>query len=390
MNDGWNVHLPQIIRLPWHINCRNTNAMKNIIFGFIALSCLLSVTYGQKKDSANSGSEYKKIVQDLGKIVNPNGIQENYEVTIGGIRQWIFVRGQDRNNPIIIFVHGGPASPMTPVMWAFQRPIEEYFTVVNYDQRAAGKTYLANDTVGLSKTIHIDQYVNDAIELAEFVKEKYKKRKVILVGHSWGTVISMKAALKRPDLFYAYVGMGQVINTKDNERLSYDYAVKEATSLKNDSALSELMSIAPYPGNKPVTRERIIIARKWPQYYGGLTAFRNNSFYFFNAPLLSPEYANDEIDAIGKGSLFTLGRILPEFLEVDFKGVKEFPIPIFLFMGRHDYTTPSEPTDQWLKNVKAPVKKGVWFEHSAHLIPLEEPGKMLISLVEYVRPISLK
>lgn len=129
---------------------------------------------------------------------------------------------------------------------------------------------------------------------------------------------------------------------------------------------------------------------KWPQYYGGLTAFRNNSFYFFNSPLLSPEYTKDDVDAIGKGSLFTLGRILPEFLNVDFKSIKKFPIPVFMFMGRHDYTTPSEPTDLWLENVQAPLKKGIWFENSAHLIPLEEPGKMLITLVEYVRPISLK
>ncbi|HMH24528.1 MAG TPA: alpha/beta hydrolase [Puia sp.] len=364
--------------------------MKKILLGCVALVCLLSFTYGQKKDSGNSRSEYTKIIQDLDKIVNPDGVQENYEVAIGGIKQWVFVRGQARDNPIILFVHGGPASPLSPVMWAFQRPIEEYFTVVQYDQRAAGKTYLTNDTLALGKTMNIGQYVDDAIELTEFIRKKYKKRKVILIGHSWGTIVSMKAALRRPDLFYAYIGIGQIINTKTNERLSYEYAIKEATKLKNDSALRELMSIAPYPGNKPVTRERIIIARKWPQYYGGLTAFRNNSFYFFNAPLLSPEYSSDDIDAIGKGSLFTLGRILPEFLNVNFENVKKFPIPIFMFMGRHDYTTPSGPTDLWLRNVEAPFKKGIWFENSAHLIPLEEPGKMLISLVEYVRPISLK
>ncbi|MFP3637301.1 hypothetical protein SB677_21340, partial [Bacillus sp. SIMBA_033] len=81
---------------------------------------------------------------------------------------------------------------------------------------------------------------------------------------------------------------------------------------------------------------------------------------------------------LGAGSLFTLKRLLPEFLNVDFKGVKSFPIPVFMFMGRHDYTTPSEPTDIWLQNVKAPAKKGIWFENSAHLIPWEEPGKMLV------------
>lgn len=364
--------------------------MKNIPLSLIFLICLVSDIYGQDNDSTDKYFEGKEIVKDLSKIVNPNGVQENYQVTIGGIKQWVYVRGQDRNNPIILFVHGGPASPISPEMWIFQRPIEEYFTVVNYDQRAAGKTYLANDTLTLGKSINIEQYVNDAIELTEFIKEKYKKKKINLMAHSWGTIVSMKAALKRPDLFYAYIGIGQVINTKDNEKLSYDYAVSEATKLKNDTALAELKTIAPYPGNKPITRERIIIARKWPQYYGGLTAFRNESFYFFNSPLLSPEYTNKDIEAIDKGSLFTLVRILPEFLEVDFKSIKKFPIPVVMFMGRHDYTTPSKPTALWLKNVTAPFKKGIWFENSAHLIPWEEPGKMLITLLKYVRPLSLE
>ncbi|REC45494.1 alpha/beta fold hydrolase [Chryseobacterium pennipullorum] len=360
--------------------------MKNKIACIIILLLSIAV-FGQEAKQIDAYAEARAIIKDLDSIVNPNGIQERYKADIGGTKQWVFVRGQDKENPVILFVHGGPASPLSPVMWMFQRPIEEYFTVVNYDQRAAGKTYNANDTVSLKNTIYIEQYVNDAIQMAEQIREKYKKKKVILMGHSWGTIISMKAALKRPDLFYAYVGIGQIINTKDNERLSVEFAVKEATRLKNETALKELMSIAPYPGNKPITRQRIIIARKWPQYYGGLSAFRDNSRYFFQAPLLSPEYSYSDAESIGKGSLFTLSKVLPEFLDTDFKNVKTFPIPVFMFMGRHDYTTPSEPTAQWLQQVKAPAKKGIWFENSAHLIPMEEPGKMLVTLLNEVKPV---
>ncbi|WP_213083889.1 alpha/beta hydrolase [Chryseobacterium lactis] len=345
------------------------------------------VVLGQNNKPCDEYAQAREIIKDLDSIVTPNGIQERYKADIGNVKQWVYVRGQNKENPIILFVHGGPASPLSPIMWMFQRPIEEYFTVVNYDQRASGKTYNANDTLRLHNTITIEQYVDDAIQMAELIKEKYKKKKVILIGHSWGTIISMKAAMKRPDLFYAYVGIGQIINTKDNERLSVDFAVREATRLKNDTALKELSSIAPYPGNMPITRQRIIIARKWPQYYGGLTAFRNNSRYFFQAPLLSPEYSYNDAEAIGKGSQFTLSKVLPEFLDTDFKNIKTFPIPIFMFMGRHDYTTPSDPTSQWLQQVKAPAKKGIWFENSAHLIPLEEPGKMLVTLLNDVKPV---
>ncbi|HEY2726555.1 MAG TPA: alpha/beta hydrolase, partial [Parafilimonas sp.] len=195
--------------------------MKIIALIFLLIVCSI-ISYTQ--DTCNDYSKAKEIIADLDKIVAPTGVQESYEINIGGIKQWVYVRGQDTTNPIILFIHGGPASPMSPVMWMFQRPVEEYFTVVNYDQRASGKTYASNDTTSLGNTIHIDDYVNDAIEIAAFIEKKYNKRKIILIGHSWGTVIAMNAALKRPDLFYAYVGMGQVINTKDNEKFSFDYA----------------------------------------------------------------------------------------------------------------------------------------------------------------------
>jgi pimeloyl-ACP methyl ester carboxylesterase len=351
-----------------------------LAFGFCANA--------QSGDASQGDGKARGIIADLNRIVAPHGVQESYKLRIGGIDQWVYVRGQDMANPIILFIHGGPASPVSATMWEFQRPMEEYFTVVNWDQRGAGKTFLAANPDSISSTIHISQYVSDAIEVAEAIKQKYHASKLILMGHSWGTVIGMKAALARPDLFYAYVGIGQVINTKTNEKLSFEYGLEEAKKAKNTEAIKELESIAPYPGTTPITRERIIIARKWPQYYGGLTAYRDNSKYYFDAPLLSPDYDEKDVAAIDQGSLFTLEKILPEFLDVDFTQVKKFPIPVIMFMGRHDYTTPSQPTADWLNAVRAPYKRGVWFENSAHLMPFEEPGKTLVSLITYVRPLA--
>ena len=329
----------------------------------------------------------RAIIEDLGRISAPSGVQESYKARIGGVDQWINVRGQDRNNPIILFVHGGPAAPVTPTMWQFQRPIEEYFTVANWDQRGAGKSYGEADPKAVADTIRIDRYVDDAIEVAEHLKTRYAKRKLILMGHSWGTIVGMRAALKRPDLFFAYVGIGQVLNVHENERISFDYAMEQAKRDNNTAALKEMQSIAPYPGDQPITRERIIIARKWPQHYGGLTAYRSESSYYFRGPLLSPEYTPAQVEDIDKGSLLTLGRVLPEFLAVDFSGVKRFPIPVLMFLGRHDYTTPAAPTVAWMDKVDAPYKKVVWFERSAHMVPWEEPGKTLVSLIEYVLPL---
>ncbi|MET0534104.1 MAG: alpha/beta hydrolase, partial [Steroidobacter sp.] len=289
-----------------------------------------------------------------------------------------------------LFVHGGPASPLTPTLWQFQRPLEEYFTMVTYDQRAAGKTFLETDPATIADTIHIARYVDDAIEVAEHLRRRHHKDKLILMGHSWGSIVAMSAALKRPDLFYAYVGLGQAINIRDNERLSFEFGLEQAKRANNSEAVKELEAIAPYPGDQPITRDRIIAARKWAQYYGGLSAYRDTSRYFFRAPLLSPEYTAADVCAIDKGNLFTLERIMPEFLAVDFKPVRSFPIPVVMLMGRHDYTTPQEPVAAWLAKVSAPYKQGVWFERSSHMVPWEEPGKLLVSMLEYVRPLANK
>jgi pimeloyl-ACP methyl ester carboxylesterase len=100
---------------------------------------------------------------------------------------------------------------------------------------------------------------------------------------------------------------------------------------------------------------------------------------FFNGPLLSPEYTPAQVGNIDKGSSLTLGRVLTEFVGVDLTGVTRFPIPIVMFMGRHDYTTPTAPTVAWMAQLQAPYNRTVWFEHSAHLVPWEEPGKLLVN-----------
>ncbi|MBD9471115.1 alpha/beta hydrolase [Pseudoxanthomonas sp. PXM01] len=362
--------------------------MKRVVALAMLAAVLLPAHVGaQERCPDRSGyAPAREIVADLGRIVAPEGVQEEYAVEIGGIRQWVNVRGQDRDNPMVLFVHGGPASPVIPTLWQFQRPLEEYFTVVNYDQRGAGKTLVLNPQDAVADTLHVQRYVDDAIALAEHLRTRYHKRKLVLMAHSWGTVVAMHAALQRPDLFHAYVGIGQVINVRTNEQVSFDYGLRTARAKGNAEAIREMESIAPYPGDTPITRERIIIARKWPQFYGGLTAYREDSKYFYQGPRLSPDYDDAARCAINAGSVFSLGRLLDEFLQVDFTGVERFPIPVVMFMGRHDYTTPSEPTAAWLARVQAPYKRGVWFEHSAHMMPWEEPGKTLVSLLEHVRP----
>ena len=353
----------------------------------IALCCCALAAPAQTPP-VDDAARARAVVEDLLRIPGPDGVQETYRQRINGVDHWISIRGQDRANPVILFVHGGPASPTMPSLWQFQRPLEEYFTMVHYDQRGAGKTWREDHSDAVAGTIRIQTYVDDLVAMAEHVRNRLGKQRLVLMAHSWGTIPAMRAALARPDLFHAYVGIGQVIDVRENERISIGYGLAEARRHGNADAVREIEALLPYPGTGPLTRERIVAARKWPQHYGGMAAHRDaTNLWFYGAARLSPDYDAEDRAALNAGSLFTLERLLDEFVQVDFSGVREFPIPVVMFMGRHDYTTPSRPTADWLARVQAPSKRGVWFERSAHMIPWEEPGKTLVALLEVVRPL---
>src|SRR3546814_6785772 len=192
--------------------------MKTITHLLLLLAALCTPALAQDKSSDDMYAKARDVVSDLQRIVAPTGIQETCKARIGGIDQWINVRGQDRDNPVILFIHGGPASPLMPTTWEFQRPLEEYFTVVNYDQRGAGKTFLANDPDAVAATLHITRYVDDAIEIAEHVRARLGKDKLIVVAHSRGRVGGMGAPLASPDMLPAYACPGPATTRPPHSR----------------------------------------------------------------------------------------------------------------------------------------------------------------------------
>jgi len=359
----------------------------------LAHLCVLALlvaplTAGAVASDDDPYAEARGIVGELQRIVAPSGVQETHTVRIGGIDQVITVRGMDRANPILLYVHGGPAAPMMPASWTFQKPWEDYFTVVQWDQRAAGRTLRAGDADAVASTIAIDRYVADAIELVDWLRATYGKRKVILVGHSWGTVVGMRVLAEKPEWLHAYVGIGQIIHPWTDETIGYAHALDAARTEGNDAAVRELEALAPYPG-ADVRGGRIDAQRKWVIRYGGHSAYRDNSNYYFRAQRLSPDYDADDRRAIAAGSALTLDRIMGQWRSVDFRGLRHVQAPVLMLMGRHDFTTPSQPVADWLAVVDAPFKHAAWFEHSAHFAPVEEPGRTLMTLVQRVRPLAV-
>lgn len=325
----------------------------------------------------------RAVIADLSRIPNPEAIDRTMFVELGGVEQFVSVRGRSRANPVLIVCHGGPALPSLPSSWIWQRGVEDYFTVVNYDQRASGKSaaHVADD-IDLS----VDRYVDDLTELITWLQGELGVTKVGVLGHSWGTIIGLTLAERRPDLLWGYVGVGQVISGPENEAESFGHAVRSATADQNEEALAELRALGDYPGVEPLTLERIVTCRRWAQHYGGLSAFRSDSAYFMESVELSPSYTDEDRELIGVGQQATMSRVLPQLLSFDARDRLTFKVPILLFLGRHDWTTPTAPVERWIEKVAAPSKDVVWFENSAHLCMHEEPGKFVVSLVELALP----
>jgi proline iminopeptidase len=361
--------------------------VKILMAGVVALATLL-VAPAFSQASGDIYEPGRAIVADIEKIVTPHGVQETFEVTLGGARQVVNVRGSDRSNPLLIFVHGGPGAVEMPMAWSFQRPWEDFFTVVQWDQRGAGRSFPLNDTVELAPTLKPERYRDDAIELIELLKQKYHQPKVFLLGHSWGSVVGLAVAIKRPDLLYAYVGMGQVIDFRENEVIGFDWTLKRAEAEGNAEAIQELKAIEPYPGDGAFDAEKMTIERKWSVHYGALAAARSDVDFYYHAPRLSPEYTAADRKAWDDGSAFTISTMFSQLADLSYKSVHHLDVPVVMFLGRHDYTAPASITAQWMEQLTAPSKAIVWFGNSAHLMMLEEPGHTFQALLEAVRPLA--
>lgn len=304
-------------------------------------------------------------------IDTPNGIDSVEYIEINGINQVIHIRGKDMNNPVILFLHGGPGFTDMPVSYRYQTEWEKYFTVVQWDQRMAGKTYLANKNDTGNADDGIDLRVSDTTELTKYLLQRFDKENLILVCHSWGTVLGINVIEKHPELYSVYVGIGQLVNLVESEKLGYAKALELA---KDENALQDitrLEALAPYPNNDGVgyTDDFPIKMMKLREYQGkyeiGMPAtYIENLKYFFPSPVYSlmdlRYYFTD---------VFKVNRPLYKYLYEDFdlrKGKLEFSIPTIFIYGENDWTTPSSLFEEIYEGIQSPAKELYIVKNAAH------------------------
>jgi pimeloyl-ACP methyl ester carboxylesterase len=322
-------------------------------------------------------------------IRSPDGVQEGGFVVIGGIQQWVQIRGEDRNNPVLLFVHGGPGSSTLPMSSDWQ-PWEQYFTVVQWDQRGAGRTYGATGDV-TAPTMTLERMTQDGIELAEYLRTHLHKDRIVLVGHSWGSFLGIHIVKQRPDLFHAYVGTGQVIGGATFEKafeITIAHLQTLAQSADNTEALQELAPILARPIMNPDNR---LVAEKWSKALS-LPSVENFKLAGPVPPLVMPDFSLLDWYNRSKGEAFSAkylrGRDSP-MVQRDLASLGfEFSIPMFFIEGDEDYITPSGPAEQYFKQIIAPHKDFVQVHGGDHFIPFDRPDQFLAELVARVRPFA--
>jgi pimeloyl-ACP methyl ester carboxylesterase len=310
-------------------------------------------------------------------IPGPHAVAELRRITLGGFEQAVLVRGEDRRNPVLLYVHGGPGSAHLPIARHYSGSLEKHFVVVHWDQRGAGASCRSVDWTTLS----LKRIVDDTIELAQVLGQG---RKIFLIGHSWGSLVGALAVQRRPDLFYAYVGTGQLVHRDRQEALSYAWVVEQATRAGDAKALAELATISP----PYASQSEFALQRRWLDKYHGEIYAHKRFPEILPAAVFGREYTLADRLRYTRCFRQSLDALLQDRLHVDlFERVPKLEVPVFLFTGRHDYNTVWTLVEAWATKLDAPQVEMVWFEDAGHFLAIEAPEEFQARLIEKLLPL---
>jgi pimeloyl-ACP methyl ester carboxylesterase len=309
----------------------------------------------------------------------PGSIAEIGYLRLGGLDQWVMIRGVSSANPLLVLLHGGPGFPEAPLFRHFNSALEEIFTAVYWQQRGTNRSYGRK----ISKdSMTVEQFILDLNDLVDTVCARLGKSKVVIYGHSWGSTLGMLYAARYPEKVAAYVGAGQIGDWPASEVICYDFTLAEAERRHKRKAVRQLRAIGP----PPHTYRKMMVQRKWLTRFVGMV--RGMSMWRLSRIMLSrPESSVLDLPNILRGTLFSTSSMWGEVSKLNLvEMVPAVKMPVFFFIGRHDRVIAPETSVAYFESLDAPSKKLVWFEESAHEPPFEEPKKFNAAMAEMVRP----
>ena len=302
-------------------------------------------------------------------------MNEKIFIEINGVKQGMFLQSENTKYPVLLYLHGGPGSPEIAFDQKYPTGLQKLFTVCWWDQRGSGISY---DRKISPKEMTLNQLVSDTIEVAKYLRKRFGKDKIYIMGHSWGSLLGALTVKKQPELFHAYIGVGQIARQEKSEHLGYTYMVEEFTKL-NDQKMIRKLGKYPIRTDGDISIKYLIGVRNEGMNKLGVGVKRSmTSTLDLVLPILRFKgYTLSEKIKVIKGSMFSLKCLTDSMLYTDLiDQVSYLQVPVYIFHGKYDHIASYDIAKDFFMGIKAPIKGFYTFENSAHSPGFEEPEKM--------------
>ena len=332
---------------------------------------------------------YPAILRFAHRIETASGIDSMETVEIGGIYHALYFRGQDVENPVILVLHGGPGMPDMPQLHNYQFELEHYFTFVRWDQRNAGKTFFLNNPEEVLETLTFARVLSDAYEITQHIRERLNKEQIIILGHSWGSVLGSALVQRHPQYFSAYIAVGQVVNMHESERLGFEAVLEAARANGNSRSIAEVEALGPPPQGG--------FSEDWISYLAEIRALMGryglggNFLQLAWISMTSPYYTLREnmyfitVDVL-RNQLPLLEDIFSEDFDIRNFGAA-YQIPVFYIMGELDRQTSYQLAKEFFEEISAPYKAFFSIPNAGHFPMHENTIEYNRVLIEEIRPL---
>lgn len=320
-----------------------------------------------------SSGSLPKLKDENGQTI-PGAISEKVWIDVGGMQQGMFIRSENPNNPVILYLHGGPGTPLLPFISYFEKSehLEKYFTVCYWEQRGSGISY--NKSIDPA-TMTLEQLIEDTHQVTEYLKTRFRQEKIYLMGHSWGSYLGVKTVEKYPGNYLAYMGVGQLSNQTESERLAYNYMLQHAKETEDKAVVEKLEKYDPnaetFPVNEYLINVRTAIVNKYGigMLHEGVTLSK-----MMKLLILFKGYTISEKINFIRGADFSMDYLYQLVMNDNlFESSHTFKIPFYILQGEYDYQVSHALAQKYLNAIEAPKKEFFSFTNSAHSPNMEEP-----------------